>query len=85
MQRIGGYVIPLAALDQGFGRFDSDTATVAYTESLCAVDLLMHLVGGRMGVLLQGIGSGQSFEGSLGQLGIRASDFEAQFGRRLHP
>src|SRR5947207_2996694 len=71
MQRIGGYASPLAALEQGFGRFDSDTATVAYTESLCAVDLLMHLVGGRMGVLLQGIGSGQSFEGRLGQLGIR--------------
>jgi tetratricopeptide (TPR) repeat protein len=85
MQRLGGYVIPLAALEQGFGRLDGNTATVAYAESLCAVDLLMHLVGGRMGVLLQGIGSGQSFDASLAQFGIRASDFEAQFGRRLHP
>ena len=84
MQRLGS-VIPLASLEPSFTRLNAEQAAVAYTESLCAADLLMHLVGGRMNVLLQSIGSGRSFEASLGQLGIRATDFEAQFGRRMRP
>jgi hypothetical protein len=36
-------------------------------------------------VLLQGLASGQSFDQSMGQLGLRGSDFEAQVIRRLKP
>ena len=32
-----------------------------------------------MAVLLQALGSGQSFDASLGQLGIRAADYEDDF------
>jgi len=80
-----GIVIPLAALADGFGRFKAVQATIAYEESLFTVDYLMHLANGRMAVLLQALGSGQSFDASMGQLGIHAADFEAQVARRLRP
>jgi tetratricopeptide (TPR) repeat protein len=78
-----GVVIPLAALEGGFSRFNADQAALAYEESLFTVDYLMHLANGRMSVLLQALGGGQSFDASMGQLGMRAADFEAQVARRL--
>ena len=80
-----GFVVPLADLEGSFNRFNEAQAAVAYEQSLFAVDLLMHVVSGRMGVLLQALGSGQSLDTSLGQLGMRAADFEAQMKRRLRP
>jgi len=84
IQRLG-VVIPLAALGGGFDRFNVEQATLAYEESLFAVDYLMHLANGRMAVLLHALASGQSFDASMGQLGMRAADFEAQVARRLRP
>jgi len=78
-------VIPFSELQQSFSHFDAQQAAVAYDESLVAVDLLMHLVGPRMVVLLQGLGNGQSFDTSLVQLGLQRSEFEAQVLRRLRP
>jgi hypothetical protein len=78
-------VMPFSELEQGFSRFNAQQATVAYDESLVAVDILMHLVGSRMAVLLQGLGNGQSFDESLLQLGLRRPEFEAQVLRRMTP
>ena len=78
-------MIPLAALEGGFGRLNAEQATLAYEENLFTVDYLMHLANGRMAVLLQALGSGQSFDASMGQFGMRAADFEAQVARRLRP
>jgi hypothetical protein len=80
-----GAVIPLSALEGSFSRLDATQAAVAYGQSLVAADMLMRIVSGRMGVLLQALGSGQSFDTSLGQLGMRAADFETQLARRLKP
>jgi hypothetical protein len=78
-------VMPFSELQESFTHFNAAQAAVAYDESLVAVDVLMHLVGPRMAVLLQGIGNGQSFDDSLGQLGLRRPEFEAQVLRRLRP
>ena len=78
-----GVVMPFSQLHDSFGRFNAAQAEVAYDESLVAVDILTRLAGPRMAVLLQGLGSGQSFEQSMALLGLQASDFEAQVIRRL--
>ncbi len=78
-------VIPFSELEQSFTHFSAQQAPVAYDESLVAVDILMHLLGSRIGVLLQGLGNGQSFDESLGQVGLRRSEFEGQVLRRLIP
>jgi tetratricopeptide (TPR) repeat protein len=78
-------VVPFSELEESFSHFTASQAAVAYDESLVAVDVLMHLVGPRMAVLLQGLGNGQSFDESLGQLGLRRAEFEAQVLRRLRP
>jgi hypothetical protein len=78
-------VMPFSELQESFSHFNASQAAVAYDESLVAVDVLMHLAGPRVAVLLQGLGNGQSFDESLGQLGLRRSEFEAQVLRRLRP
>jgi tetratricopeptide (TPR) repeat protein len=84
VQAWGGGV-PLSVLQDSFGRFNVAQAALAYEESLVAADMLVRLLGNRMAVLLRGMGNGQSFEESLGQLGLPATEFEAQVGRRLKP
>ena len=78
-------VLPFSTLRESFNRLDATSAAIAYEESLVAADVLMRMLGPRMGVLLQSLGRGQSFEDSLGQLGTQASEFEAQVLRRLQP
>ncbi len=78
-------VLPFSTLRESFNRLDTKSAAIAYEESLVAADVLMRMLGPRMGVLLQSLGRGQSFEDSLGQLGAQASEFEAQVLRRLQP
>jgi len=80
-----GVVIPLSALQESFSRFTAAQAAVAYEESLFVADALAHRLGTQMVVLLQGLGSGQSFDQSLVPLGLRAADFESQVLRRLKP
>jgi tetratricopeptide (TPR) repeat protein len=80
-----GVVAPLSQLQDGFGRLNAAQAAFAYDESLVATDILTRQLGTRMVVLLQGLASGHSFDQSMGQLGLRGSDFEAQVIRRLKP
>jgi Peptidase MA superfamily/Tetratricopeptide repeat len=80
-----GVIIPLSALQDSFSRFNAAQAAVAYEESLFIADALAHQLGTQMVVLLQHLGNGQSFDESLGALGLRASDFESQVTRRLKP
>jgi len=78
-----GVTLPLASLEDSFGQLTAAQAAVAYAESLCAADLLLHLADGRVSVVLQALGAGQSFDTSLRQIGLGAADFEAQLTRRL--
>ena len=77
--------LPFSALQEGFGRFDAAVAGLAYDESLVAADVLLHMLGPRTGLLLQNLGRGQSFDDSLGQLGVQGPEFELEVLRRLRP
>ena len=78
-----GVVIPFADLQEGFGRFDARTAAAAYDQSFVAADLLARTLGTRMAGLLRALGRGMSFREAMGQVGLRAADFEEQVLRRL--
>jgi hypothetical protein len=77
-------VMPISELDQSFSRFSAQQASVAYDESLVAVDTLMHLLGPRMAVLLQGLGNGQSFD-DAGVNTHEASARPSGFGSPRYP
>ena len=81
--RSGGSVFTLSDLEQDFSRFGAKQASLAYDVSLVAADLLVQLLDTRLAALLQALGRGQSFEQAMVQVGLRASDFEAQVMRRL--
>jgi tetratricopeptide (TPR) repeat protein len=78
-------VLPFSAMQDSFARFDANLAVLAYDESLVAADALVRMLGPRTGLLLQSLGRGQSFDESLGQLGVQGSEFESQVLRRLRP
>jgi tetratricopeptide (TPR) repeat protein len=78
-------VLPFSAMQESFARFDANLAALAYDESLVAADALVRMLGPRTSLLLQSLGRGQSFDDSLGQLGVRGSEFESQLLRRLKP
>lgn len=80
-----GVIMPLAALQESFTRFNAAQATIAYEESVFVADDLARRLGSRMVILLQGLGNGRSLDESLGMLGMRAADFEAEVMRRLRP
>jgi hypothetical protein len=75
--------IPLAELQGSFAQFGDARAVQAYDESLIAADVLVRMLGPQVGLLLQGLGSGQSFEQGLRRVGVQPADFESQFAERL--
>jgi hypothetical protein len=81
--RQAGAAIPLDQLQGSFGQFSDARAVQAYDESLVAADVLVRMLGPQVGVLLQGMGSGQSFEQALRRVGVQPSDFETQVTERL--
>lgn len=79
--RIG--VIPLEALDGGFGRFNGPQALLAYTQSLVMADVLMQRIGPRMGIFLQGLDRGQSLEQSLRTFDLSSAQFTSEVTARI--
>ncbi len=77
------FSVPLSYLEGPFGGLNPSQAAVAYRESLVAADMLMRQAGPRIAVVLQALGRGQTFGESLAQIGLQASEFEAQVMRRL--
>ncbi|MES1255838.1 MAG: tetratricopeptide repeat protein [Acidobacteriota bacterium] len=75
--------IPFSQLQGSFGQFSDAQAVQAYDESLIAADVLVRMLGPQVGVLLQGLGDGQSFEQALRRVGVQPADFESQFAERL--
>jgi tetratricopeptide (TPR) repeat protein len=61
-----GHQIPLNQLEGEFQSYSSDEASVAYAESLCAVEYIRATYGiGDLARLLQRLGDGQSMESAL--------------------
>ena len=75
--------IPMEDLADGFGHFDSDTALVAYAESLLAGQLLCERVGQNLGPFLQMLGSGHSVDQALSTVNIQPEGFYAEWRRRI--
>src|SRR6476660_285290 len=75
--------IPMEDLVNGFGEFDSDTALVAYAESLIAGQLLCERLGPNLGPFLQMLGNGHSVDEALSTVNIQADQFYAEWRRRI--
>jgi hypothetical protein len=76
--------VPLAALQQGFGRLDTAQAIVAYEESAFAAGVLVERIGPQgLGVLLQDLDSGQTIDQAVLRFGFTFQAFEADVARRL--
>jgi len=76
-------LIPLDQLQDGFARFDSREAGVAYGESLVAASGLMAHLGPNMALLLHDLDTGNELSLALTRLGFGYADFEGELARRL--
>lgn len=75
--------IPIEDLGDSFTEFDSDTALVAYAESLIAGQLLCERLGPNLGPFLQMLGSGHSVDQALSTVNIQPELFYAEWRRRI--
>jgi tetratricopeptide (TPR) repeat protein len=75
--------IPLEQLQDGFGRFDSATALVAYAESLIGAQLLCERLGDNVGPFLQMLGSGHTVDQALSTHNVPPDAFHAEWRRRI--
>ena len=75
-------LIPLARLEQRFGDFDGDEATLAYAESMVAAQVLIERLGPNFPVFLEYVGNGTSVEQSLLLFRISPTDIEREWIRR---
>ena len=75
-------LIPLTHLEQRFGDFDGDEATLAYAESMVAAQLLVERLGPDFPVFLEYVGNGTSVEQSLLMFKISPADIEREWQRR---
>jgi hypothetical protein len=76
-------LIPLDALQDGFGRFDGHDARIAYDESVVAASVLLQHLGPNVVLLLQDLDRGNEFPQALTRVGFKYADFEAELKRRL--
>ena len=76
-------LIPLDALQDGFGRFDGREARIAYDESLVAASVLMAHLGPNVVLLLQDLDRGNELSLALTRVGFKYADFEGELKRRL--
>lgn len=75
--------ISIEDLAGSFSEFDSDTALVAYAESLIAGQLLCERLGPNLGPFLQMLGSGHSVDQALSTVNIQPELFYAEWRRRI--
>jgi hypothetical protein len=76
--------VPLAALQDGFGRLNEAQATVAYAESCFATNVLLDRIGQPgLAQLLQDLDAGQTMSDAVQRFGFTLDDFEAKLARRV--
>jgi tetratricopeptide (TPR) repeat protein len=79
--RSAGRTIPLARLEQGFGRLGAMDARLAYDESLVAVGVMLDRPGFGWHQLLIALGDGHPFGRAIESFGFSYADLEAPFKR----
>jgi tetratricopeptide (TPR) repeat protein len=77
--------VPLGDLDGNFTQLNAQEAAVAYDESLVAARALVERIGTRIGLLLQDLGEGQTFDQAAQRFGFTADQFQADLMRQLWP
>lgn len=76
--------VPLRALQESFSRLTAAQAAVAYAESGFAARVLIERAGpGGIGLLLQDLYAGQTFEEAVQRFGFTAAEFEAGLVTRV--
>jgi hypothetical protein len=75
--------IGIEDLANGFDQFDSNTALVAYAESLVAGQLLCERLGTNLGPFLQMLGSGHTVDQALSTHNVQPDLFYAEWRRRI--
>jgi hypothetical protein len=68
--------VPVEVLFQRFAGLNERQATAAYAESLVLADVLMRRTGGRMAIVLQSLGRGETLQESLQLIGVSLDDLE---------
>ena len=81
--RAWGMFFPLADLQGSFSGLNETEAVLAYDESLMAVRVLVERTGTGLGLLLQDLGEGQTFEQAVQRFGFTCERFEADLLHRL--
>jgi hypothetical protein len=77
-------VYPLDDLSGGFTHLDGGSAMVAYAESAIAAEILCARLGPNLGVFIQMVGNGYSFDQALATLNVAPETFHAEWRKRLH-
>jgi tetratricopeptide (TPR) repeat protein len=76
--------VPLAYLRTSFTGFNAAQATLAYEESAFATRTLIDRIGiANVGLMLQELDAGQSFEQAIERFGVTGPEFEADLMRRV--
>lgn len=81
--RLADGQLTLEQMTDGFARFDSDTALVAYAQSYVAAKLLVETLGVNLGTFIQLLGGGQTYDQALSALNVKPDGFQAEWKRRL--
>src|SRR5205085_1725999 len=76
--------IPLGELETSFTHLNVQEATLAYDESLVAVRVLVQRIGTGVGLLLQDLAEGQSFDQALQRFGLTPASLDAQVMQSRH-
>jgi tetratricopeptide (TPR) repeat protein len=74
-------LLPLERFVNGFSRLSGRDIAIGYMESFVLTDLIVKRVGTQMGIVLHSLNRGQSFETSLGLVGVSLADLEADLTR----
>jgi hypothetical protein len=83
--RASSTTIPLAKLEESFGRLDGEDAAIAYAESWVAARVLVERLGSNFPVFLQYVGNGTSVEQALLLFNITDADIQREWTRRTRP
>jgi len=76
--------VPLAALQDTFGRLNEAQATVAYAQSFFATNVLLDRIGQPgLAQLLQDLDAGQTMSEAVQRFGFTMDDFVAKLARRI--
>jgi tetratricopeptide (TPR) repeat protein len=81
--RKAGSIVPLSALERGFGGLDEQSAIAAYAESTIAAEILHARLGANIGAFLRLVGNGTAVDNALLEFQVQPNAFHAEWRRRV--